>query len=138
MSDDGYRRAPFDQSIPELTEVLTDVQEPHAELVPAPVLFQPQQPQAIEQWQAPEPEPASAATRGEPDWETLEQRLTQRILQQLQRNIDQVIEQRMAEVLRHALQGVSGELRNSLHQSLEQLVTHAVHQEVGQLQASRL
>lgn len=81
--------------------------------------------------------PAPSPVAIQPDWETIEARLTQRILHQVQGKIDHLLEERIAHVLQTALQnaliGMRGALREDLQQSLEQIVAHAVSHELGHL-----
>ena len=115
---------PFDPGIPLLTEVLLGPEV--AEVAPAipaePVV---------------EATPALPPTLAQPDWDAIEARLTQRILHQVQGKIDHLLEERIAHVLQTALQnaliGMRGALRADLQQSLEQIVAHAVSQELGYL-----
>jgi len=114
--------APFDASIPVLTEV---VSTPSSAAAAAP---------------APAPLPDTGGL-GEAEWEQLERRLNERILQQLTARVDFVLEQRikdsMAEVLSHALHDLTTEIRAGLHETIGKIVTRAVQQEITHLQARK-
>jgi hypothetical protein len=114
--------APFDASIPVLTEV---VSTPSGAAAVAT---------------APAPLPDTGAL-GAAEWEQLERRLNERILQQLTSRVDFVLEQRikdsMAEVLSHALHDLTTEIRAGLHETIVKIVTRAVQQEITHLQARK-
>lgn len=132
------QNAPFDNSIPVLTEVFTDepaVQPPaeaaRAEAAPPQVPMQEAlnaalEARAVDSWT-------------EPEWQLLERRLSERILQQLQGRVDFVLEQRLRdsleEVLTHAIAGLTSEIRAGLQATIEKIVVRAVAQEVAHLQA---
>ena len=114
------QHAPFDQSIPVLTEVFQDASAPAPQAESAAPVF-----------------PVGELTAS--DWEDLERRLAERILQRLQGRADFVLEQRlrdsMAEVIQHAIVGLTDEIRGGLQQTLETIVARAVAQEIAHLQA---
>lgn len=113
--------APFDASIPVLTEV---VSSPATLATPA----------------APAPMPDTGGL-GAAEWEQLERRLNEKILQQLASRVDFVLEQRikdsMAEVLTHALHDLTTEIRHGLHETIGKIVARAVQQEIVHLQAKK-
>ncbi|AVR98282.1 hypothetical protein [Pseudoduganella armeniaca] len=113
--------APFDASIPVLTEVVSTP-------VTLPVA------------QAPAPLPDTGSL-GAAEWEQLERRLNEKILQQLTSRVDFVLEQRikdsMAEVLTHALHDLTTEIRHGLHETIGKIVARAVQQEIVHLQAKK-
>jgi hypothetical protein len=113
---------PFDPHIPVLTELFSDKGEPAPEPVAqsAPAL--------------PASVPASGA---EADWAALERRLSERIVQQLQGSVDIVIEQRLRasleQVLQQAVSSITAELRSSLQDTIDNIVAHAIAQEISTL-----
>ena len=126
------QNAPFDPSIPVLTEVvaepvLTDVVTepvaPAAAPVPAPSAEQLER-RATERW------------TGE-EWSVLERRVTERVLQQLQGRVDFVLEQRvrdaMADAMQRTLDSFTADLREGLHGALGEIVSQAVTDEIDHL-----
>jgi hypothetical protein len=114
--------APFDASIPVLTEVVsTPAILPAAAPAPAPL--------------------PDMGGLGAAEWEHLERRLNEKILQQLTSRVDFVLEQRikdsMAEVLTHALHDLTMEIRHGLHETIGKIVARAVQQEIVHLQAKK-
>lgn len=113
--------APFDASIPVLTEVVSTPATAAASAAPAPL--------------------PDVGGLGAAEWEHLERRLNEKILQQLTSRVDFVLEQRikdsMAEVLTHALHDLTTEIRHGLHETIGKIVTRAVQQEIVHLQAKK-
>jgi hypothetical protein len=117
------QNAPFDATIPVLTEVFEEHRLKDAS--PAAEAEAGIEARAIDHLTAPE-------------WSALERRLSERILHQLQDRVDFVLEQRvrdsMAEALNHALSGLTDEIRVSLQRTIEQIVERTVAQELAHLQ----
>lgn len=150
-------KAPFDASIPVLTEVLQPelagqrlpaepandkLLETAQEQLTATAHEQPPAPAALPPSEnTAELEASAIAQWGDADWAQLEQHLAERILHKLQARVDFVLEQRikdsMAEVLNHALQGLTHDIRSGLHDTLEKIVSRAVSQELLHLQAQK-
>lgn len=111
---------PFDPNIPVLTELFSDKGEAAAE----PIMEVP---------------PALPTSGADAQWAALERRLTERIVQQLQGSVDIVIEQRlrasMEQVLQQAVVSVTAELRRGLQDTIDNIVAHAIAQEISTLQA---
>lgn len=115
------QNAPFDPSIPVLTEVVSEPAAPTPAL--APVAEQLER-RANERW------------TGE-EWSVLERRVTERVLQQLAGRVDFVLEQRvrdaMADAMQRALESFTADLREGLHGALGEIVSRAVAQEIDHL-----
>lgn len=118
------QNAPFDPSIPVLTEVVAEPVAPAPEPEPEPVAEQLER-RANERW------------TGE-EWSVLERRVTERVLQQLQGRVDFVLEQRvrdaMADAMQRTLESFTADLREGLHGALGEIVSQAVAQEITHLQ----
>lgn len=124
--------APFDASIPVLTEVFQDpLTEEVKRAVEAPAEALPDDTEA-------ELEARAIGEWTGPEWDQLERRLSERILHQLQGRVDFVLEQRlrdsMQEALEVAMAGLTDEIRRSLQQAIETIVVRAVTQELAHLQ----
>jgi hypothetical protein len=128
------QHAPFDPSIPVLTEVvaepvLTDVVSEAVAPAPPP---------------APEPTAehlerrASERWTGE-EWSVLERRVAERVLQQLAGRVDFALEQRvrdaMADAMQRTLDTFTADLREGLHQALGEIVSQAVAKELEYLKS---
>lgn len=115
------QNAPFDPSIPVLTEVVTEPVAPTP--APEPVAEQLER-RANERW------------TGE-EWSVLERRVTERVLQQLAGRVDFVLEQRvrdaMADAMQRTLESFTADLREGLHGALGEIVSQAVSQEIDHL-----
>lgn len=141
-----------DAGIPVLTEIIsssveTDEQLPNLVSVPAneqdPVMPAP----AMNRMSAsPVPnvdafEFQAVSLLSEEDWKRLERRIRERILIQIQSKVDAILEQRirdsLADVLQLALEGLTVQLTEGLHKSLEEVISHAVSQEISRLQATK-
>ena len=117
------QNAPFDPSIPVLTEVVAEPVAPTPASEPEPVAEQLER-RANERW------------TGE-EWSVLERRVTERVLQQLQGRVDFVLEQRvrdaMADAMQRTLESFTADLRAGLHEALGEIVSRAVAQEIDHL-----
>lgn len=102
--------APFDTSIPVLTEVLDDT--------PAAA-----------------PAQAAAAPLRAAEWADLEQRISERIVRQLAGQLDAMIEQRVRAAMRTVLDSASAllasEVRRGMYDALQQAVARAVADELA-------
>jgi hypothetical protein len=128
--------APFDASIPVLTEVfqdhpVTEEVKPAAVEAPTVAAFDTDaalEARAIGEWTGAE-------------WDQLERRLSERILHHLQGHVDFVLEQRVQDSMREALDvamaGLTAEIRRNLQKTIETIVVRAVTQELAQLQSFR-
>jgi hypothetical protein len=131
-----------DAGIPILTEVIspaapdgfpnTDVASPSLEQDASPPAL-PQEQEAFEN--------QAIALFSDADWHRLERRIRERILGQILARIDTMLEQRirdsLADVLQLALEGLTEQIRSGLHQSLDDVVSHAVSQEISRLQSTK-
>jgi len=119
------QNAPFDPSIPVLTEVVTEPVAPTPAPVQEPAAEQLER-RALERWTGKE-------------WSVLERRVTERVLQQLQGRVDFVLEQRvrdaMADAMQRTLDSFTAELREGLHQALGEVVSQAVAKELEYLRS---
>jgi hypothetical protein len=83
----------------------------------------------------------SVPVLSEEEWENLERRIGERILIQIQSKVDAMLEQRirdsLADVLQVALEGLTVQLRDGLHKSLEDVISHAVSQEISRMQTTK-
>lgn len=117
------QNAPFDPSIPVLTEVVSEPVAPTP--APEPVAEQ-LECRANERW------------TGE-EWSVLERRVTERVLQQLQGRVDFVLEQRvrdaMADAMQRTLETFTADLRAGLHGALGEIVSQAVAKELEYLKS---
>ena len=121
------QNAPFDPSIPVLTEVVAEPVAPtpaqEGATTAEPVAEQLER-RANERW------------TGE-EWSVLERRVTERVLQQLQGRVDFVLEQRvrdaMADAMQRTLESFTADLRAGLHEALGEIVSRAVAQEIDHL-----
>ena len=117
------QNAPFDPSIPVLTEVVSEPVAPTPAPEPEPVAEQLER-RANERW------------TGE-EWSVLERRVTERVLQQLAGRVDFVLEQRvrdaMADAMQRTLESFTADLREGLHGALGEIVSQAVAQEIDHL-----
>ena len=118
------QNAPFDPSIPVLTEVVAEPVTPTPAPEPEPVAEQLER-RANERW------------TGE-EWSVLERRVTERVLQQLAGRVDFVLEQRvrdaMADAMQRTLETFTADLREGLHAALGEIVSQAVAREIEHLQ----
>lgn len=73
-------------------------------------------------------------------WDALAQQISERVLHQLQDRIDVVLEHRigdgLADALQQAAETMTAEIRRGLHHTLEDVIAHAVAQEIAQLQSA--
>ncbi|MBC7500304.1 MAG: hypothetical protein H7315_07390 [Herminiimonas sp.] len=136
-----------DANIPTLTEIIPVIatnKEPQPETTGAALTADSRQPTPIGIEPAPAvmPEPPFVSPRqSKLDWERLENEISERVLAQMMNRIDFVLEQRirdsLADVLQTAVSGLAEEIRQGLQETLEAVVSHAVGQEIIQLQKSK-
>ncbi|HEY8101744.1 MAG TPA: hypothetical protein VIF82_13415 [Burkholderiaceae bacterium] len=135
---------PFDNGIPELTEVIAPdvvakVTPPAAAAGPAG--------KTTGNFTASSPahkvsnEARTLADWPEEDWQHLETEVRERIARQVLGRIDFVLEQRvrdsLADVLQTAVEGLANEIRQGLQVTLEEVIARAVAQEITRLKTTK-
>lgn len=123
----------LDTSIPILTEVISMKPEPSPQTLSANV-------PAIMAENAAGMELPITPSLSNDEWDMLERNISERVLRQVLGRIDFVLEHRVRDSLADALQlavaAVSIEIRRGLQQTLEDVISHAVSQEITKLQST--